>query len=95
MATTFHQTKETRTREYRKTPRPKCDDFVGFKCPSELRQDALGLASLNDKTEADIWKEAMEFRLSFVRMVLIGYWHLRTIPFEVEGQPGSTPTGKV
>lgn len=68
--------------------RPKSDNFVGFKCPTDLREDALALAAMGGKTEAEVWKEAMEFRLSFVRMVRIGYWHLRTVPMPCEVQPG-------
>lgn len=78
-------------------PRPKCDAFVGFKCPIELKQDALALADLANggaKTEAEIWKEAMEFRLSFVRMVRLGYWHLRTLEPLREVQRGLTSVGK-
>ena len=75
--------------------RPKSDNFVAFKCPTELREDALALASLAGKTESDIWKEAMEFRLSFVRMVRIGYWDLRTVPIACEVQPGLTNPAKV
>lgn len=70
--------------------RPKCDNFVGFKCPTELREDALTLAALGGKTEAEIWKEAMEFRLSFVRMVQLGYWTLRDGLLGKEVQPGRT-----
>lgn len=70
--------------------RPKSDTFVGFKCPSDLRQDALALAALGRKTEAEIWKEAMEFRLGFVRMVRMGYWQLRTVELLSEVQPGLT-----
>lgn len=76
-------------------PRPKSDNFVAFKCPTELREDALALAALGGKTESEIWKEAMEFRLSFVRMVSIGYWHLRTVPLACEVQPGLTTAVKV
>jgi hypothetical protein len=75
--------------------RPKCDDFVGFKCPSELKQDALELGARGGKTEAEIWKEAMEFRLSFVRMVRLGYWHLRTIESACDVQPGLPLPAKV
>ena len=75
-------------------PRPKSDNFVGFKCPTDLREDALALASLGGKTEAEIWKESMEFRLSFVRMVRMGYWHLRTVEGAGEVQPGFTCTVK-
>lgn len=75
--------------------RPKSDNFVAFKCPTELREDALALAALGGKTESDIWKEAMEFRLAFVRMVSIGYWDLRTIPIPCEVQPGLTSAVKV
>jgi hypothetical protein len=75
--------------------RPKSDNFVAFKCPTDLRQDALDLAALGGKTESDIWKEAMEFRLSFVRMVRIGYWDLRTVPLACEVQPGLTSSVKV
>ncbi|MEK7784389.1 MAG: hypothetical protein AAB658_03040 [Chloroflexota bacterium] len=75
--------------------RPKSDNFVAFKCPTELRDDALALASLGGKTESDIWKEAMEFRLSFVRMVRMGYWNLRTVPIPCEVQPGLTKSTKV
>ena len=76
-------------------PRPKSDNFVAFKCPTELREDALALAALGGKTESEVWKEAMEFRLSFVRMVRIGYWHLRTVECAGEVQPGSTIAAKV
>jgi hypothetical protein len=76
-------------------PRPKSDNFVAFKCPTELREDALALAALGGKTESDIWKEAMEFRLGFVRMVRIGYWDLRTMPIACEVQPGLTNAVKV
>mgnify|MGYP003395041027 FL=1 len=75
--------------------RPKSDNFVAFKCPTELRDDALALASLGGKTESDIWKEAMEFRLSFVRMVRMGYWNLRTVPCPCEVQPCLTKSTKV
>lgn len=75
-------------------PRPKSDNFVGFKCPTELREDALELAALGGKTEAEIWKEAMEFRLSFVRMVRVGYWTLRAVEHEREVQPGLTIPAK-
>jgi len=75
--------------------RPKSDNFVGFKCPTDLREDALALAALGRKTEAEIWKEAMEFRLSFVRMVRLGYWHLRTIDDATVVQPGLTIAVKV
>jgi hypothetical protein len=76
--------------------RPKSDAFVGFKCPSELKSDALELASLKPgTTEADIWKEAMEFRLSFVRMVRLGYWQLRTVEPLAKVQPGLTVLTKV
>lgn len=68
-------------------PRPKSDVFVGFKLPSELKADALDLALLANKTEAAVWKEAMEFRLSFVRMVRIGYWDLREVESGKTGQP--------
>lgn len=74
--------------------RPKSDNFVGFKVPTELKDDALALAMLGRKTEAEIWKEAMEFRLSFVRMVRIGYWDLRTVDQQREVQPGLTFPGK-
>lgn len=76
-------------------PRPKSDNFVGFKCPTDLREDALALAALGGKTEAEIWKEAMEFRLGFVVMVRMGYWKLRTFNLLQEGQPGSTCAVKV
>ena len=76
-------------------PRPKSDNFVAFKCPSELREDALAWAALGGKTESDVWKEAMEFRLAFVRMVRIGYWDLRTIKTPCEVQPGLTRALKV
>lgn len=76
-------------------PRPKSDNFVAFKCPTELREDALALAERGGKTESEIWKEAMEFRLSFVRMVSIGYWDLRTVPLPCEVQPGLTSAVKV
>ncbi len=76
--------------------RPKCDDFVGFKCPSELKHDMRALASLTPgKTEADIWKEAAEFRLSFVRMVRLGYWQLRMVEPTSEVQPGLVVMPKV
>jgi|CXWL01.1.fsa_nt_gi hypothetical protein len=76
-------------------PRPKSDNFVAFKCPTDLREDALALAALGGKTESEIWKEAMEFRLSFVRMVRMGYWQLRTVEPLCEVQPGSTKLAKV
>jgi hypothetical protein len=75
--------------------RPKSDNFVGFKVPTELKEDALELAALGGKTEAEAWKEAMEFRLGFVRMVRIGYWDLRTMPIACEVQPGLTNAVKV
>lgn len=75
--------------------RPKSDNFVGFKLPTDLKEDALALAALGGKTEAEIWKEAMEFRLSFVLMVRLGYWKLRTINLLREGQQGSTSPVKV
>lgn len=60
-------------------PRPKSLAFVGFKCPDELKADALELAVFSGKTEADIWKEAMEFRLRFIRSTLADYYDLRQI----------------
>lgn len=75
--------------------RPKSDGFVGFKCPVDLKRDALDLAALNQKTEADVWKEAMEFRLAFVRMVRLGYWQLRAIDQQKKVQPYLTLLGKV
>ena len=75
--------------------RPKSDNFVGFKCPTDLREDALALAALGRKTEAEVWKDAMEFKLGFVRMVRIGYWDLRTVPIVCEVQPGLTSMVKV
>ena len=69
-------------------PRPKCDVFVGLKLPSELKNDALALAARGNKTEAEIWKEAMEFRLSFIVAVHMGYWKLRTLNLIREVQPG-------
>lgn len=76
-------------------PRPKSDNFVGFKVPTELKEDALAFATVGGKTEAEVWKEAMEFRLGFVRMVRLGYWHLRTVPIPNEGLLGVCPTNKV
>lgn len=70
-------------------PRPKSDNFVGFKVPTELKEDALEFAALGGKTEAEVWKEAMEFRLSFVRMVRIGHWELRTLDLARLGQHGA------
>lgn len=78
--------------------RPKSDAFVGFKCPTELKEDALALAALDTrhtKTEGEIWKEAMEFRLSFVRMVRLGYWQLRKTEPIGEVQLGLTVLKKV
>jgi hypothetical protein len=71
-------------------PRPKSDNFVAFKCPSELRDDALRLAQRTGKTESEIWKEAMEFRLSFIMMVMAGFWDLRTLMPQLLDKPGST-----
>lgn len=76
-------------------PRPKSDAFVGFKLPTELKADALVLATRGGKTEAEVWKEAMEFRLSFICMVRLGYWDLRTIELANAVQPGSTFSAKV
>jgi hypothetical protein len=75
--------------------RPKSDNFVGFKCPTDLREDALALAALGRKTEAEVWKDAMEFKLGFVRMVRIGYWDLRTMELAGEVQQGLTISSKV
>lgn len=69
-------------------PRPKSTEFVGFKCPEELKADALELAALGGKTEADVWKEAMEFRLRFVRAVMADYYELRLVYPLRPGQPG-------
>jgi hypothetical protein len=76
-------------------PRPKSDNFVAFKCPTELREDALDLAQRSGKTESEIWKEAMEFRLSFIRMVMLGYWELRTVAASSPVQPCLTCSAKV
>ena len=75
--------------------RPKSDNFVGFKCPTELREDALVLAALGGKTEAEIWKEAMEFKLAFVSMVRLGYWDIRAFSSNKKVQQGLTTEGKV
>ncbi|MBM4135143.1 MAG: hypothetical protein FJ245_15430 [Nitrospira sp.] len=82
--------------------RPKCDAFVGFKLPDELKQDALELAGQHGATEAEIWKETMEFRLmcerlgiKFDRSGVMAYWKLRTFQEPVEVQPGLTLRGKV
>lgn len=70
-------------------PRPKCDAFVGFKCPSELRSDVLEIARIAGKTEAEVWKSAMEFRLGFVRFVMADYYDLRQSHPLLPVQPGS------
>lgn len=75
--------------------RPKSDNFVAFKCPTELREAALDLAQASGKTESEIWKEAMEFRLSFLCMVRLGYWKLRTLADSAAVQPGLTLGVKV
>lgn len=76
-------------------PRPKSDNFVAFKCPTELREDALDLANRTGKTESEIWKEAMEFRLSFMLLPLLGYWDLRALVGQKKVQPGLTSAVKV
>lgn len=69
--------------------RPKSDNFVGFKVPTELKDDALELAARGGKTEAEVWKDAMEFKLGFLRMVRLGYWDFRTLELTRLAQPGN------
>ncbi len=77
------------------TMRPKSDNFVAFKCPTELREDALDLAQRTNKSESEIWKEAMEFFLAFPLITALGYWELRRLLVEKKVQPCLTSVGKV
>ena len=75
--------------------RPKATEFVGFKCPPELKADALFLAQRRGITEGEIWKEAMEYRLCILRAVSLDYYELRPLlPFP-QVQPRSTEAVKV
>jgi hypothetical protein len=76
-------------------PRPKSDAFVGFKCPEDLKFDALQLAQLGGKTEAEIWKEAMELKLTLVRALFSDYYTLRVLLSLPPVQPGLTSAREV
>ena len=75
--------------------RPKSDNFVAFKCPTDLRDDAIDLARRTNKSESEIWKEAMEFFLAFPLLSGLGYWELRRFLHEKKVQPGLTLPAKV
>lgn len=75
--------------------RPKATEFVGFKCPPELKADALFIAHRRGITEGEIWKEAMEYRLSILRVLSLDYYELRPLLSFPQVQPGSTVLQKV
>jgi len=70
--------------------RPKSTEFVGFKCPLELKTDALELARYGGLTEAEVWKGAMEFRLTILLGLRADYYRLRETYPLTQVQQGST-----
>lgn len=76
--------------------RTKSTEYVGFKCPLELRQDMLLMAQRRGVTESEIWKKAAEQFCIYVRTVHLDYYDdIRPfLPFR-QDQPGSTGEAKV
>ena len=75
--------------------RPKSIAFVGFKVPGELKADALEVARHGGVTEAEVWKAAMEFRLTILRGLQLDYYSLRDVLPLRQVQSRLTKTEKV
>jgi hypothetical protein len=76
--------------------RTKATEYVGLKCPLELKQDMLFMAGRRGITESEIWKLAAERLCTFVRTVHLDYYdEIRPFHSFLEVQPGSTMTEKV
>jgi hypothetical protein len=76
--------------------RTKSTEYVGFKCPPELREDMLFLAARRGWTESEIWKHAGERLCTFIRTIHLDYYDdIRPFHSFLEDQPDSTLTAKV
>ncbi len=77
--------------------RPKCTVYLGVKWPEELLNDLAdeGQRHTPPKSIGDVIKDCCEFRMTLIRGLRLGYYHLRTVPEAVEEKPGDTHTAAV
>lgn len=72
--------------------RPKCNVAHPVKWPEELLDDleAYGRMYNPPKSLGDVIKDCCEFRLTLIKGLHLGYYHLRTVPERIPAQPGTT-----